>query len=224
MNHRPPSLTRPPVALLHGLARTSRSLNTMQRYLDAQGFDTFNLNYPSTRHSLESLATQHIYPALLNHFGAHSSPIHFVTHSMGGILVRVLNALKPDIPIGRVVMLSPPNQGSEVVDKLGKLALFQLINGPAGGQLDTANNGLLQKLGSPDFECGVITGDRSVNPLLSLMIKGPNDGKVSVERAKLTGMRDFLVLPASHPFIMRNQTALEHTLHFLREGRFQHKR
>ncbi|MDG9668974.1 alpha/beta fold hydrolase [Hahella sp. CR1] len=224
MIHHPLSLARQPVVLLHGLARTSRSLNRMQRYLDAQGFDTVNLNYPSTRLSLEALATQHLYPALLARFGADSLPLHFVTHSMGGILVRVLRASKPDISIGRVVMLSPPSQGSEVVDKLGKLRLFKLINGPAGGQLGAVDNQLLQNLGSPDFECGVITGDRSVNPLLSLMIKGPNDGKVSVERAKLTGMRDFLVLPATHPFIMRNQTALEQTLHFLREGRFQHKR
>ncbi|WP_041598404.1 esterase/lipase family protein [Hahella chejuensis] len=224
MNHQYRPITRQPVVLLHGLARTSRSLNRMQRYLDAQGFETFNLNYPSTRLSLESLVTQHLYPALLARFGANSSPLHFVTHSMGGILVRVLSALKPDISIGRVVMLSPPNQGSEVVDKLGGLMLFKLLNGPAGGQLGALDNKLLQNLGSPDFECGVITGDRSVNPLLSLMINGPNDGKVSVERAKLTGMRDFLTLPASHPFIMRNQTALEQTLHFLREGRFQAKR
>ncbi len=109
------------------------------------------------------------------------------------------------------------------MDKLGDFGIFHWINGPAGHQMGTDPDSLPNRLGPPSFELGIITGDRSINPLLSLLIPGPNDGKVSVERAKLAGMRDFLVIHATHPLIMRNRQAITQTIHFLRHGAFQHQ-
>jgi len=124
----------------------------------------------------------------------------------------------PDL--GRVVMLSPPNGGSEVVDKLGQTFIFKWINGPAGQQLGTGNDDLPKKLGGVGFDLGIITGDRSINLLLSLVIPGADDGKVSVKSAKVKGMRDFIVIHATHPFIMKNRQAIEQTIHFLEFGKF----
>lgn len=123
--------------------------------------------------------------------------------------------------LGRVVMLGPPNQGSEIVDALGGLRFFGWINGPAGGQLGTRPDSLPNRLGPVNFELGVIAGDRSINWINSWIIPGPDDGKVSVERTRITGMRDHRVIHATHPFLTRNRRAIDLTLHFLRSGRFQ---
>ncbi len=118
-------------------------------------------------------------------------------------------------------MLSPPNKGSEVVDTLGETWLFELVNGPAGKELGTDRSSMPLTLGAADFEVGIITGSRSVNLILSLMIEGRDDGKVSIENAKLNGMKDFMVLPSTHPFIMKNKTVIEQTIYFLHHGVFQ---
>lgn len=211
------------VVLLHGLARSSASMNKLENALQNKGFITCNIDYPSTKYPVEILAREHILPKIVDCIGSLDVPICFVTHSMGGIVVRYLaeHALVPHI--GRVVMLSPPNKGSEVVDRLGKTWLFKFINGPAGQQLGTDRESLPLQLEPASFEVGIITGSRSINLILSLMIKGKDDGKVSIENAKLQGMKDFMVLPSSHPFIMKNKTAIDQTIFFLNHGVFQKK-
>jgi triacylglycerol lipase len=210
----------PVVVLLHGLARTPASLSRMAAALRAEGFRVVNVAYPSRHHPIEVLAREHVAPAIARGVGATDAPVHFVTHSLGGIIVRQLAAAGLVACIGRVVMLSPPNQGSEIVDKLGGWRLFQRINGPAGNELGTSATALPRRLGAAPFEAGVITGDRSVNWLLSTLIPGANDGKVSLDSARLAGMASFLVLHATHPFIMRHRAAIAQTAHFLRHGAF----
>ena len=207
------------VILLHGLARTPRSMRPLEAPLRARGYQVHNLGYPSTRHDIETLAREHLAPAL-REIASGASSVHFVTHSMGGILVRCLLRDAPLPQLGRVVMLSPPNRGSEVVDRLAGLPLFRWINGPAGVQLGTGAGGMPHQLGAAAFPVGVITGNRSINLLLSLLIPGANDGKVSVERARLEGMADFLVMPHTHPLIMRSPAVHHQVLHFLEHGNF----
>lgn len=224
------------VVLLHGLARSSSSMNKMEKALTHAGYAVCNISYPSTEHIISILAERHIVSSINRCISELEEPtgklaeesIHFVTHSMGGILVRYLAKFQsapfdPQLKIprfGRVVMLSPPNNGSEVVDKLGEFWLFDLLNGPAGQELGTDSESVPRTLGPADFEVGIVTGRRTINFFLSLMIEGKDDGKVSIENAKLEGMADFLVLPATHPFIMKNNEAISQTIHFLQEGRF----
>ena len=208
------------VVVLHGLARTSDSMSRMVHALETAGYHVCNVSYPSRKHSIEVLAADFVAPAARACRASETDAVHFVTHSLGGIVVRELAKSHTDLSIGRVVMLSPPNHGSEVVDRLGTLSLFTLINGPAGLQLATDEASMPRSLGPAAFDVGIITGSRTVNPILSLMIPGTDDGKVSIESAKLPGMRDFRVIPASHPFIMNNEHAIRQTLAFLAEGRF----
>jgi triacylglycerol lipase len=208
------------VVVLHGLARTSDSMSRMASALEAAGYHVCNVSYPSRKHSIEVLSASFVAPAVRACRSSETDTVHFVTHSLGGIVVRQLAKSQPDLKIGRVVMLSPPNHGSEVVDRLGTLTLFTLINGPAGLQLATGEEFAPRSLGPASFDVGIITGSRTVNPILSLMIPGTDDGKVSIESAKLEGMTDFCVIPASHPFIMNNERAIGQTLSFLAEGRF----
>ena len=210
------------VILLHGLARTSTSMNKLEKRLLREGYVVVNYDYPSRKATVEELAGLAITEALaLCEQQARVSRTHFITHSMGGILVRCYLA-DHDLPkLGRVVMLSPPNRGSEVIDKLSDVPGFRSFHGLAGLQLGTRERDIPKTLGEANFELGIITGNRSINPLLSLLIPGSNDGKVSLESARLEGMADFLVLPHTHPFIMKSDKAIAQSIYFLKHGRFQ---
>jgi pimeloyl-ACP methyl ester carboxylesterase len=208
------------VILLHGLCRTSRSMAKMERALTGAGYQVKNVDYPSRTASVQQLADDAIGNAVADCRRDGAVRIDFVTHSLGGILVRSYLARHSIPSLGRVVMLAPPNQGSEVVDRLGRLFLFKWINGPAGSELGTGANSTPNRLGPATFPVGIIAGDRSINWINSLLIPGRDDGKVSVERTRLAGMSGHIVIHAAHPFVMRNHEAIRQTIQFLRTGGF----
>jgi pimeloyl-ACP methyl ester carboxylesterase len=210
------------VVLLHGLGRSKLSMMWLDQNLTHAGYTVHNIDYPSTQYPIEYLASNLIAP-LLPAIAESAEKIHFVTHSMGGIITRYILHHHPPALSGRVVMLSPPNQGSEMVDLLANNPLFHAVCGPAGLQLGTGESALPHCIGpAGGREIGIIVGNRSVDPVSSRLIPGDNDGKVSVTRAQLEGMTDFLVLPHSHTFIMHSATVIGQTLHFLKFGRFDH--
>ena len=213
------SETNETVVLLHGLNRTHRAMSKLATALQSEGYTVINCDYPSRSADMATLSTN-VFASLMPKLAA-SNRVHFVTHSMGGIVLRLYLETHSITNLGRVVMLAPPNHGSEVVDKLRWLAPFGWINGPAGLQLGTDSESVPNKLKPPKFELGIIAGDRSVNPLFSFMIPGKDDGKVSLLRAKAEGMKAFLVLHVTHTFMMRNACVIEQTKHFLRTGRFE---
>lgn len=207
------------VILLHGLARTSRSMQQIALKLEEERFQVVNVDYPSRKHDIGELAHLAVSQGISQ--CPSNSKLNFVTHSLGGILVRYYYAENPKVRLGRVVMLAPPNQGSEVVDRLRNVPGFDLINGPAGSQLGTDGDSIPQNLGLVDFELGIIAGTQTINPILSQLLPNPDDGKVSVNRTKVDGMADFVTVPHSHALLMDAPDVLELVLAFLNSGSFE---
>ncbi|WP_227021395.1 esterase/lipase family protein [Oceaniferula marina] len=208
------------VILIHGMARSASCMQSMAEALQKAGYHTTILDYPSRKKTIHALSEQHLSPAVKACQTKGATKIHFVTHSLGGILVRDYLHHHKLAELGKVVMLAPPNQGSEVVDTIGHWKAFALVNGPAGKQLGTADNSPPNALGGVTYPVGIIAGDRSINPINSWMIPGSDDGKVSIKHTKLEGMRDHIVIHCTHPMIMKRSDAIDLSLRFLRHGSF----
>lgn len=196
-------------------------MQLLTKFLQRQGYAAVNVGYPSRRYPVETLAQLCIPPAIAELRQARVGPIHFVTHSMGGILLRCFLSVEPLVDLGRVVMLSPPNQGSELVDFLRRYGWFRYFFGPAACQLGTAATDLPRRLGLFIGTVGIITGDHAGITPFSRLFPGPHDGKVSVAGAQLPGMTDFLRVPYGHSWIMNHRSVREQVAGFLECGRFR---
>jgi pimeloyl-ACP methyl ester carboxylesterase len=208
------------VVLIHGLGRSSLTMKRLERELKKCGYQVFNLSYPSTKLPIEEICTRYLAPLLEAGLSDSTCEIHFVTHSLGGIVLRQYLADHPLPNLGRVVMLGPPNHGSEVVDCLKKCWLGRCVLGPGGCQLGTTAEDLPQRLGPVNFSLGVIAGDHSWNPWFSLLIPGKDDGKVSVASTKVEGMSDFLLSHGSHTWLMWRRENIKQSVFFLEHGHF----
>jgi triacylglycerol lipase len=196
-------------------------MQPLAKQLAEAGFAVHNLSYASTEKAPEALVAE--VGEKIEACCREAEKLNFVGHSLGGILIRAYLAKEPPVNAGRVVMLAPPNGGSEIVDSLGGTAIFGAIMGPSAQQLGTDPESFPNRLPAPTVEVGVIAGTDSVNPAGSVLIPDEDDGMVSLANTKLDGMTDFLVLPISHAFIMRSEEVGEQVIRFLDTGRFRHE-
>ncbi|UWU28677.1 alpha/beta hydrolase [Rhizobium sp. WSM1274] len=210
------------VLLFHGIARTKKSMAKLAGFLSAHGYRVVNVGYPSTKFSISDLVDI-IRPEIDGAAKeAGDDRVHFVGYSMGGLIVRAFLRNYRPANLGRVVMVGTPNSGSQIADFLKNWPLFRKVYGPAGQQLITDQTAMTELFGTVDYELGIIAGNRTIDPVSSLIIglRVPNDGKVSVESTRLDGASAHIVIPANHTFLPVNKTMWSQTLSFLRDGRF----
>jgi len=208
------------VVLLHGLIRTSSAMKRLEWAFEEQGYRVINITYPCTKLPIEDIAATTLADILKERIQDPTVKVHFVTHSLGGIVLREYLSNNQMTNLGRVVMIAPPNHGSELVDKFRKWPFFEFFTGPAGQQLGTNPESVPKRLGPARFDLGVIAGDRTLNPFYSWFIPGPDDGKVSVASTKLEGMDDFLIVHYSHTYLPWRKQVVKACVQFIEEGQF----
>tara|TARA_R110002110_G_scaffold119309_1_gene293701 strand:- start:5543 stop:6229 length:687 start_codon:yes stop_codon:yes gene_type:complete len=208
------------IVILHGILRSSHHMRKLTAFLSEQGYEVIAIDYPSSQHCIEELIDiihQKIEAQVII-----DKPIHFVGYSLGGLLLRALLHKYQYKRLGRVVQLAPPNQGSEIADLLKGNWLYQKIYGPAGQQLITNQKEFEHLFGKVNYSVGVISGDLNIDPFCAFFIPGSHDGKVSVERSKLSDMTDHIVVRASHTFFPHSKSVQQQTLYFIQHNCFNH--
>jgi pimeloyl-ACP methyl ester carboxylesterase len=208
------------IILLHGILRTNKSMRGLANFLHSAGFEVLNIDYPSTKHSIEDIADK-IHKNIELFQSQLDGKLHFVGYSMGGLIARAYLARYKPQNLGCVVMLGTPNKGSELADFWRHSWIYQKLYGPAGQQLITDQQSFKDIFSNPYYDFGIIAGNKTVAPISSLIIGKPSDGRVSIENTRLEGAKDHIVLACSHIFLPLSKDVWNQTLYFIRNRKFQ---
>lgn len=211
------------VVLLHGIGMQGYVMKRIEHALVADGYRVVNISYPSREMPFEQLAGEYLPAQLQEQDVARAPHLHFITHSMGSLLVRKLIQDARPANLGRVVMIGPPNHGSTAADEAGSYTLLREYIGENLGRLGTGENSIAGTLRPADFDVGIIAGEVAINPLFGNVLAGKNDGAVTVDSARLEGMRDFIVVPYSHTVMLWRDEVIAQALAYLRDGHFKHE-
>lgn len=212
------------VILLHGIGRTALSMSEIGRRFSEEGYEIDNIRYRSTKDTLAKIIGD-VHKRIRHYTEKNGPRVHFVCYSLGCLVTRGIIQQHRPRNLGRVVMLGPPNQGSEMADFLKDHALSNWIFGPNLPQLGTANRKTLEKLigARADYELGIIAGNDWIDPVGASIIPGDNDGRVSVKRTRLPGMKEHLVMGVSHTGMLMNDRVIEEAVAFIKTGSFLHE-
>ncbi len=207
------------VVLLHGLGRSRTAMEAMRTSLEDAGFAVAAVGYPSTRQSISEHAEG--LGQLLDNLDD-VRHVSFITHSLGGIVVRAALAdeelpWRKRMKLGRVVMLAPPSRGSELARELAHFSPFQTLAGPSALELTTE----LKSIPAPPCPFGIVAASRENDSGLNPFIDGDDDGIVSVEETKLEGAADHLTVKGIHTLIMNDRDVIAATVRFLHTSRFR---
>ena len=208
------------IILLHGMYRNADAMLPVERFFLAQGYQVTSLSYPSTKHSIETLVRDYLHPAVQTAQKKGTKKIHFVTHPMGGILVRYYLKNYPLEALGKVVMIAPPNQGTELAELFADSTWIDTNTGPAKQQLSAQQDSWVNQLGPVNFAVGIIAGNYNSNILTAWLLPGEDDGVVSVESTKVKNMKDFMIVPVKHFRLRGNQSVLQQAAYFLKYASF----
>ena len=208
------------IILLHGMYRSAVAMEPLERFFRTQGYDVTSVSYPSTKYDIETLVRDYLHPAVQKAQAKGTHKIHFVTHSLGGILVRYYLKNHPLEDLGKVVMIAPPNQGTELAELFADSSWINTNTGPAKIQLSAQQDSWVNQLGPVNFVVGIIAGNHNSNLLTAWLLPGEDDGVVSVESTKVKNMKDFMTVPEKHFRLRGNQTVLQQDAYFLKYASF----
>ncbi|MCF7803852.1 MAG: hypothetical protein K9N46_00935 [Candidatus Marinimicrobia bacterium] len=209
------------VVLLHGALKTAYSMKRLQNMFENEGYLTFNWDYDSRDYTVEENAAK--LDSILRGQDYLEHRIHFVTHSMGGIIIRYYLEKYPPPHPGRFVMIAPPNQGSLIADELQEFPPFRWLYKKNVDYLTTGADAFAPNAGIPPVEFGIIAGGTGGKYGYAWYLPGDDDGTISVEQTKLNGAQDFILVHAIHANIMMQDQTLRQSLHFIENGHFEHQ-
>ena len=210
------------VVLIHGLGRSRLCMSLVGLWLKFCGYRVMSIGYPSRCVSIAEAVQQHLNPALEQLGIAPGSQVHFVTHSLGGIVFRAWAAQRdPAFPLGRAVLLAPPNQGSQIIDELRRQAWVRWWLGPVSAELGTDAASTPNSLGPLPPETGIIMGNKDTLPVFRSLLGPESDGNVSIASAHAEGEADFILLPANHATIIFQPAVFRAVHRFLQTGSFK---
>lgn len=211
------------VLLLHGHASVKYMMWWMERRLQEAGYATRLPSY-NPWGQLDGIVDG-LEPKLTRFLDRFDGRLHIVSHSMGGLVARALIRRTGRDRLGRVVMLAPPNNGSEFADLVSNAGLGMLLGGSSAQLLTRRPAELDSALGPVDFDLGVIAGDISgsfpFTASFPMPFSGPHDGLVSVDSTRIAGMADHVILPVQHTSMPFSGKAARQAIAFLRDGKFQ---
>ncbi len=210
------------VIMLHGILKSDSHMRWLEKAFVRKGYIVSNVNYPSTKKTIEELSDKFLRPAIES---SEADKIVLLGYSMGGLLIRSYLSGEVDPRIEKVLMLGTPNGGSEITDFLKDTpildAFYERGFGVAGQQLGTIDNVAKNWTLPEGIQYGVIAGKWTVDPVSSVFIlPGPNDGKVTVENTKLPVPHEHVVLPVSHMFMPQARKVIKASLRFVHKGHF----
>ena len=207
------------VVLLHGLGRSKSAMWLLASRLEDAGYHVHRIGYESFRKTPEEIISS-VEDDITACCEKVNGNIHFVGHSLGGLLIRAyLDRHRPE-NLGRVVMIGTPNQGTDFVDKYRDRWWMQFA-GDAALSLGTDSDSFPNSLPKPYYPVGVIAGLKDGTDQED-DIAGADDGLVPLRSTPVDGMNDFVVVATSHSAMRYDRTVAEQTVNYLRHGRFQH--
>jgi hypothetical protein len=204
------------VVLLHGLGRSEAAMWLLASRIEAAGFDAVRIGYDSLGDPPERIlaAVSRQIDACCK---ASIRPVHFVGHSLGGLIIRAYLAENELRTPGRVVLIATPNAGTPLVDAYRDSWWMQFA-GPTARSLGTGPESFPNSLPPPDYPVGVIAGVRDA--ALFDLIPGDDDGLVPLESTRVAGMVDFIVVESNHYLMRYSPEVARQTIAFLKTGEF----
>ena len=192
------------VLLIHGLFMTSHIMLPIAHHLRRHGFDCFGYDYPTRIRSVDGHGRE--LAAFLEGFAA--ATFHVVTHSMRALLLRSAVAHSPLLAkrIRRVVMIAPPNKGSDVASFWYDRVWTRKLIVPLEDMRSEADS-RIHALPAPDLDIGVLAAE--------------HDGAVRYPYTFLATEKDRMVLPSSHTLILLRRDAAQAVERFLSTGSFR---
>jgi len=209
------------VVLLHGILRTNRCMSGLASFLEGQGYKTLNLDYPSAKYDISSIAE--LIHGTIKKFADKHSKIHFIGYSMGGLVIRAYLQKYRLENLGKIVMIATPNKGSEVADFLQNFWLYKKLYGPAGQQLITDQQSFKDILGDIYYDLGIISGISPYYFFGNYLIGKKNDGRVSIESSKIEGMKDQVTIKSGHTWIPSYKKTWQQAARFIATGKFEYE-
>lgn len=206
------------VVLLHGILKSSKCMKSFEKAFLECNYKVLNIDYPSTKLDILSIV-DFIKPQIIE-FSNSVDRLHFVGHSLGGLIIRTLLNQYNFTNLGRVVLIGTPNKGTKLADFFKNFWLYKKLFGPAGQQLTTNQKDIKTSLGNIKYEMGIIAGLFKYNFFTNLIIKSPSDGLVSIESTKTDGTKQHIIIPSEHLKLTKNKRVIEHTIKFIETGSF----